>query len=94
MARAIWNGRVIAESDQTVMVEGSLYFPETSLKREFFRISTTSSHSPRLGLARYLSVDVDGMDNQDAAWYYPDPTPLTRKVRGMIAFGRGIEIDS
>lgn len=94
MARAIWNGRVIAESDQTVRLEGDLYFPESSLKREFFRISTSTSNSPRFGLARYLSVEVDGMENLDAARYYPDPMPLARKVRGMIAFGRGIEIDA
>lgn len=85
---------MIAESDQTVRLEGDLYFPESSLKREFFRISTSTSNSPRFGLARYLSVEVDGMENLDAARYYPDPMPLARKVRGMIAFGRGIEIDA
>jgi uncharacterized protein (DUF427 family) len=94
MARAIWNGCVIAESDRTETVEGNVYFPESSLKREYFLPSSTTSHSPRNGLARYLTVIVDGQDNLDAAWYYPDPSPVARKIRGYIAFWRGIEIES
>jgi uncharacterized protein (DUF427 family) len=94
MARAIWNGRVIAESNATQTVEGNVYFPEASLKREYFHPSTTTSLDPRKGQARYMSLLIDGQDNQDAAWYYPDPKPLARKIKGYVAFWRGVEIKS
>jgi len=93
MARAIWNGRVIAESDQIMEVEGTIYFPEPSLKREYFRPSTTTSTDPATGQRRYLTVVIDGQDNQDAAWYYPDPKPAARKVKGYVAFWRGVEVE-
>jgi len=92
MARAIWNGKVIAESDRTEEVDGNIYFPESSLKREYFRSSTTTSTDPSKGLARYMSVVIDGQDNQDAAWYYPDPKPVARKLKGYVAFWRGIDV--
>jgi uncharacterized protein (DUF427 family) len=63
------------------------------LKREYFRASSTTSLDPRKGLARYMSLVVDGQDNPDAAWYYPDPKPLARKLRGYVAFWRGVEIE-
>lgn len=93
MARAIWNGRVIAESDKVEEVDGEVYFPEFCLKREYFRSSTTTSMSPAMGQARYLSLFIDGQDNQDAAWYYPDPKPAARKIKGYVAFWRGVEIE-
>ena len=92
MARAIWNGKVIAESDQTEEVDGNVYFPESSLKREYFRPSTTNSTDPSKGQARYLSIVIDGQDNQDAAWYYPDPKPAARKIKGHVAFWRGVDV--
>jgi uncharacterized protein (DUF427 family) len=93
MARATWNGRVIAESNQTEEVEGNVYFPESSLHREFFRSSSTTSTCPWKGQARYLTVVMDGQDNQDAAWYYPDPKPAARKLKGYVAFWRGVEVE-
>ena len=93
MARAIWNGKVIAESNKVETVEGSVYFPESSLKREYFRASSTTATCPRKGLARYMSLLIDGQDNPDAAWYYPDPKPVARKIRGYVAFWRGVEIE-
>lgn len=93
MARAIWNGRVIAESNDTEEVEGNVYFPEASLKREYFIPSTTTSLCPRKGQARYMSLLIDGQDNLDAAWYYPDPMPIARKIKGYVAFWRGVEIE-
>jgi uncharacterized protein (DUF427 family) len=93
MARAIWNGRVIAESDKTETVDGDVFFPESSLKREYFRSSSTTSTSPAMGQARYLSLEIDGQDNLDAAWYYPDPKPAARRIRGHVAFWRGVEIE-
>jgi uncharacterized protein (DUF427 family) len=93
MARAIWNGKVIAESDVIETVEGNVYFPETSLKREYFRPSSTTSTCPWKGQARYMSLLIDGQDNPDAAWYYPDPKPAARKIKGFVAFWRGVEIE-
>ena len=93
MARAIWNGRVIAESNQTVEFEGDVYFPESSLKREYFRPSSTTSIHPLKGQARFMSLMIDGQDNQDAAWYYPDPKPAARRIKGYISFWRGVEVE-
>ena len=93
MARAIWNGKVIAESDTTEIVEGNVYFPESSLKREYFRPSSTTSTCPWKGQARYMSLLIDGQDNPDAAWYYPDPKPAARKIKGYVAFWRGVEVE-
>ena len=93
MARAVWNGKVIAESDTTVMVDGNVYFPETSLKREYFHTSSTTSTCPIKGQARYFNLLINGQDNPDAAWYYPSPNPVARKIKGYVAFWRGVEIE-
>jgi uncharacterized protein (DUF427 family) len=93
MAKATWNGKVIAESDATETVEGNVYFPETSLKREYFRPSTTTSTCPWKGQARYMNLLIEGQDNPDAAWYYPDPKPAARKIKGFVAFWRGVEVE-
>ena len=93
MARAIWNGKVIAESNQTVELEGNVYFTESSLNREYFRPSTTTSTDPLKGQARYMNLVIDGQDNQDAAWYYPDPRTVARKIKGYVAFWRGVEVE-
>src|ERR1700744_2316885 len=93
MAKATWNGKIIAESETTEMVEGNIYFPESSLKREFFRPSSTISTCPWKGQARYYSLLVDGQENQDAAWYYPDPKPAARNVKNHVAFWRGVEVE-
>lgn len=92
MARAIWNGKLIAESDRTQTVDGAVYFPETSLKREYFRPSSTTSTDPTKGQARYMSLLIDGQENPDAAWFYPDPKPMARKLKGHVAFWRGVDI--
>jgi uncharacterized protein (DUF427 family) len=93
MAKAIWNGRVIAESDTLVEFEGNDYFPGKSLKREYFRASSTTSTSPTIGQARYYSLLIDGQENPDAAWYYPDPKPAAKKIKNAVAFWRGVEIE-
>ena len=92
MARAVWNGKVIAESEATEEVEGNVYFPETSLKREYFKPSSTTSTCPWKGQARYYNLLIDGQDNPDAAWYYPDPKPAARKIKGHVAFWRGVDV--
>lgn len=93
MAKALWHGQVIAESNETVEVEGNLYFPEASISREYLRPSRTTSTCPWKGTARYYTVDVDGVENLDAAWYYPDPKPAARQVKGRVAFWRGVEVE-
>jgi uncharacterized protein (DUF427 family) len=93
MAKAIWNGKVIAESDQVETVEGNLYFPDASVNREYLRPSSTTSTCPWKGQARYYTLVVDGQENQDAAWYYPDPKPAAKHVKNHMAFWRGVEIE-
>jgi uncharacterized protein (DUF427 family) len=93
MAKAVWNGIVIAESDTYETVEGNVYFPEASLKREYFRPSSTTSTCPWKGQARYYSLFSEGQENPDAAWYYPDPKPAARKIKNHVAFWRGVEVE-
>ena len=93
MAKAVWNGKVLAESDTYETVEGNVYFPEGAVKREFLRPSSTTSTCPWKGQAKYYSLLVDGQENQDAAWYYPNPNPAARNVKGHIAFWRGVEVE-
>jgi uncharacterized protein (DUF427 family) len=92
MPRAIWNGAVIAESEDTVKVEGNHYFPLDSVKREYLVESDTHTVCPWKGVASYYALEVDGERNSDAAWYYPHPTPFARKIRGRVAFWRGVKI--
>jgi uncharacterized protein (DUF427 family) len=93
MAKAVWNGVVIAESDKIQEVDDYVYFPESSVKREYLRPSSTVSTCPWKGQARYYSLMIDGQENQDAAFYYPNPKPAARKIKGYIAFWRGVEIE-
>jgi len=93
MAKAVWNGVVIAESDKFQEVDDYVYFPESSVKREYLRPSSTVSTCPWKGQARYYSLMIDGQENQDAAFYYPNPKPIARKIKGHIAFWRGVEVE-
>lgn len=93
MAKAVWNGIVVAESDKTQEVDDYVYFPESSVKREYLRPSSTVSTCPWKGQARYYSLMIDGQENQDAAFYYPNPKPAARKIKGHIAFWRGVEVE-
>ena len=93
MAKAVWNGVVVAESDKIEEVDDYVYFPESSVKREYLRPSSTISTCPWKGQARYYSLMIDGQENQDAAFYYPNPKPAARKIKGYIAFWRGVEIE-
>ena len=90
--RATWNGAVIAESDDTVVVEGNHYFPRSSLREEYLRPSSTHSHCPWKGEASYYSLEVDGAGNPDAVWYYPEPSPAAAQIRDRVAFWRGVEV--
>jgi uncharacterized protein (DUF427 family) len=90
--KAVWNGTVIAESDDTVVVEGNHYFPEASLRREHFRPSSTHTTCGWKGEASYFDVVVEKDMNRDAAWYYPDPKPAAEQIRGRVAFWRGVTV--
>jgi len=90
--RAIWNGRVLAESDETRVVEGNHYFPPQSLHPDYFVDSATHTSCSWKGEASYKSVVVDGQTNADAAWYYPSPKPAAAQIAGWYAFWRGVEV--
>lgn len=90
--QAIWNGKVIAQSDETVIVESNHYFPRSTLSEEYFSASTKSTHCPWKGDSSYLSITVDGEINADAAWYYPTPKDAAQNITGMVAFWRGVEV--
>jgi len=92
VVRAEWNGQVIAESDQTVVIEGNHYFPPGAVRRKYLRDSETTTICSWKGTANYYSLDVDGQTNKDAAWYYADPKSAASEIRGRIAFWRGVEI--
>ncbi|MET0071988.1 MAG: DUF427 domain-containing protein [Candidatus Thiodiazotropha sp.] len=90
--KAIWNGRIVAESNDTLIVEGNHYFPPDSLNRDYFRSSSTTSICPWKGTASYYTISVDGRENRDAAWYYPSPLAAAEKIRDYVAFWHGVEI--
>lgn len=90
--KAIWKGKVIAESDDTVLVEGNHYFPASSLNREYVTFSNHRTTCPWKGEASYYSLLVDGELNPDAVWYYPDPRPEAAMVKDRVAFWKGVEI--
>ncbi|MFL6259636.1 MAG: DUF427 domain-containing protein [Thermoanaerobaculia bacterium] len=93
MPRAIWNGAVIAETDTFETVEGNVYFPPESVKREFFQPSDTHTVCPWKGMASYYTVAVDGRENRDAAWFYPDPKPAAANIKDHVAFWRGVTVE-
>ncbi len=92
--RAMWNGVVLAESDDTVVVEGNHYFPLETLRQEFVEPSATTSLCPWKGTASYYSIRVDGVGNADAAWYYEDPLPLAAQIKNRVAFWKGVDVTS
>ena len=93
MARAIWNGAVIAESDDYEVVEGNVYFPPEAVNREHLRESATHTVCGWKGTASYYDVVVDGEANPDAAWYYPDPMDAAANLRGHVAFWKGVRVE-
>jgi uncharacterized protein (DUF427 family) len=94
MVMATWNGRVIARSDKTVVVEGNHYFPRESVDADVLRPSETTTECAWKGTAHYHSLVVDGAENRDAAWHYPDPKPAAAEIRDRIAFWRGVEVSA
>lgn len=91
--RAIWKDTVIAESSDTVVVEGNHYFPASSARRELLRPSDKTTHCPWKGDASYYDVVVGDDVNAGAAWYYPDPKDAAKQIKGRVAFWRGVEVE-
>lgn len=92
MVKAVWNGAVLAQSDDTIVVEGNHYFPADSIDSSLFRPSDTTSVCGWKGTASYRSVIVEGRENRDAAWFYADPKPAAADIRGRIAFWKGVRV--
>ncbi len=92
MVQAVWNGAVIADSDDTVVVEGNHYFPREAVDAALLSDSATTSICPWKGLAHYHHVTVDGRVNEDAAWYYPEPKEAASAIRDHIAFWKGVAV--
>jgi len=90
--RAIWNGQVLAESPDTVVVEGNHYFPPEAIRAEFFQTSQTHTVCGWKGTASYYDVVVNGQVNKDAAWFYPETKPAAENVRGRVAFWKGVQV--
>ena len=90
--KATWNGATIAQSDETVVVEGNHYFPIGSVREDVLRTSAKHTTCPWKGEASYYSIEVDGRVNQDAAWFYPDPSAAAAEIRDRVAFWKGVEV--
>ena len=90
--KAIFNGQTIAESNDTIVIEGNHYFPPDSLKKDFFKDSSTHSTCPWKCLASYYTVEVDGVANNDAAWYYPNPSVRAKEIKNYVAFWKGVKV--
>jgi uncharacterized protein (DUF427 family) len=92
--KAIWNGEVLAESDETIVVEGNHYFPPEAINEEYFQESSAHTVCPWKGSASYYDVVVDGNVNSNAAWYYPTPKQAAKNIEGYVAFWRGVRVTS
>jgi uncharacterized protein (DUF427 family) len=92
MPKATWNGKVIAETKEHEIVEGNIYFPHDSIKKEFFKKNDSHSTCPWKGEANYYDIVVDGKANNGAAWYYPNPKPAAKNIKGHVAFWNGVEV--
>ena len=91
--KASWNNQIIAESDETLVVEGNHYFPVSSIRSEFFKPSETHTICPWKGTASYYTIEVSGTINQDAAWYYPEPKNAAREIKNYVAFWKGVKVE-
>lgn len=94
MAKAFWGGKLIAESNACVVVEGNQYFPPDAVKKEFLKSSSHTSVCSWKGTAHYYHLEVDGICNDNAAWYYPDPKPAAKQISGRVAFWKGVRVEA
>ncbi|MEO8893832.1 MAG: DUF427 domain-containing protein [Coleofasciculaceae cyanobacterium] len=93
MPKAIWNGTVLAESDKCEVVENNQYFPADSINKQYFKDSNTHTTCPWKGTASYYTIEVDGQQNKDAAWYYPEAKDKAKNIEGYIAFWKGVKVE-
>jgi uncharacterized protein (DUF427 family) len=93
MTKATWEGAVLAESNQCMEVEGNQYFPPDAIRREYFKPSATHTVCPWKGTASYYDIEVNGRQNRDAAWYYPDPKAAAGQIKDYVAFWRGVRVE-
>jgi uncharacterized protein (DUF427 family) len=94
MPKAIWNDTVIAESNNCQIVEGNYYFPPDSINQEYFKESSTHTSCPWKGQANYYTIEVDGQQNKDAAWFYPQAKEKAKNFEGYVAFWRGVKVEA
>ena len=94
MAKAMWNGKVVAESDKTEVVEGNQYFPPDSVRKEYLQPGDKETVCPWKGTASYYNVVVDGNVNENAAWYYPNPKDAAKRLKDYVAFWNGVEVEA
>ena len=92
MSKAIWNGTILAESDNTKVVEGNQYFPPDSINWEYFKESNYATTCPWKGLAGYYDIEVDGQVNRNAAWYYAQPSSAAAQIKDHVAFWHGVKV--
>ena len=92
MPKAIWNGVTLAESDKCIVVEGNQYFPPDSIQGQYFKENNTHTTCPWKGLASYYTIEVDGQQNKDAAWYYPEPKEAASQIKNYVAFWHGVQV--
>ena len=93
MAKAIWEGAVLAESSQCVEVEGNQYFPPDTIQEQYFKPSATHTVCPWKGTASYFDIEVSGKRNHDAAWFYPEAKPAAKQIKGYVAFWKGVKVE-
>jgi len=93
MPKATWNGATLAESNECQQVEGNYYFPPTAINKDFFRDSNTHTTCPWKGVASYYTIEVNGEQNKDAAWYYPQTKEKAKHIENYVAFWRGVKIE-
>ena len=92
MAKATWGGKVIAESNACVVIEGNQYFPAEAVEKRFLKPSSHTTECSWKGTAHYYHVEVDGMKNENAAWYYPEPKVAAAEIKNRVAFWRGVNV--
>lgn len=90
--KAIWNNTILAESNDTIFIEGNHYFPPESIKNKHFKSSDFNTVCPWKGTAAYYSIEVDGEINKDAAWFYPEPKDAAKEIKNYVAFWNGVEV--
>ncbi|MBS9524325.1 DUF427 domain-containing protein [Litoribacter ruber] len=90
--KAIWKDTVLAESNETILLENNHYFPAKSVNMQYLKESANTSTCPWKGHAKYYHVEVNGEQNDNSAWYYPEPKAAAEDIKGHIAFYKGVEI--